>query len=78
MDGSSVNVKFQTRYGGESVSWRFNPTIFKKLNKFSVNQVIRIRNDAHTLRSIESKYENPEIHQKVILFINFLCLYQKP
>lgn len=68
MDGSSVSVEFQAQDEDEAVSWRLNPTVLKKLNKFSVNNVIRIRNDERTIRSIESKFNEPEIRQKVVCF----------
>ncbi len=67
MDGFSVSVEFKAQNEDEAVSWRLNPTILKKLNKFSVNQVIRIRNDERTIRSIECKFNESEIRQKVVI-----------
>ena len=32
---------------------RLNPAVVKKLNKFSINQIIRIRSDEVTIREIE-------------------------
>ena len=76
MDGFSVSVEFKAQNEDEAVSWRLNPTILKKLNKFSVNQVIRIRNDERTIRSIESKFNEPESLQKVVICSVRFCGYE--
>lgn len=52
LNGSpEVVVKFQ---GLDRVR-RFHPTILRKMNKFSINQVVRIRSDEATIREIEKE-----------------------
>jgi len=49
-ESADVSVKFR---GIDPVRiWCLNPAILKKLNKFSVNQIIRIKNDEETIREI--------------------------
>ncbi len=48
---SIVYVKFK----GVESCLHLNPAILKKLNKFSIDQVIRIRDDEATLQIIEKK-----------------------
>lgn len=69
MDKSSVKVQFKNDPGSrhEYTNWRFNPDVLTRLNEFSVDQVIRIRNDECTIRSIGSKFMQSEIRQKVFL-----------
>lgn len=67
MEQSSVKVRFKGCHGSGHAYCSFNPAILTKLNKFSVNQVIRIRNDERTIRSIESKFNESEIRQKVVI-----------
>lgn len=62
------------RYMSEDISFvevgfKFNPAILTKLNEFSVGQMIRIRNDANTIRSIESKFMQLEIRQIKVVYI---------
>ena len=53
VNGSSeVHVKFQ---GLDRVR-RFHPSILQKMNKFSINQVVRIRRDESTIREIEKEF----------------------
>jgi len=68
VDESSVKVRFKDDRGifHQYTNWRFNPAILIKLNKFSIDQMIRIRNDGCTIQSIESKFIQPEIRQKVL------------
>lgn len=69
MEQSSVKVRFKGCHGSGHAYWSFNPAILTKLNKFSVNQVIRIRNDERTIQSIDSKFMQLEIRKKVFLIL---------
>ncbi len=53
---TNVYVKFH----GRSWLWIFNPTILQKLNKFSVNQSVRIRSDANTVKQMKKKVKSNE------------------
>lgn len=65
MIGSSVSVQFKTKGENRPFSWRLNRTVLKKLNTYSVNQVIRIRNDERTIRSIDRRFPERQIRRKV-------------
>ena len=49
---SGVRVNFKN----QEVKLHLNPDCFDKLNKFSVNQIVRIRSDRQTIREIESDF----------------------
>lgn len=61
--GSDISVKFK----GFHHSWQMNPSVMKKLNKFSVNQIIRIRDDEETIQEIEEEFEENDPHEVIIL-----------
>lgn len=50
--GPGISVRFK----GLKRSLYLNPVVFKKINNFSVNQLIRIRNDREVNRKIEKKF----------------------
>ena len=53
-ESADVCVKFR---GNDPVRiWCLNPTILKKLNKFSINQIIRIKNNEETMRAISELF----------------------
>jgi len=60
---TNVYVKFH----GRSWLWIFNPTILQKLNKFSVNQSVRIRSDANTVKQMKKEEESIAKYEKVNL-----------
>ena len=45
---------------------RLNPAFVKKLNKFSINQIIRIRSDEVTIREIEIDFGSQIGFERVI------------
>lgn len=42
---------------GKEIKLRVNPTVILKLNQFSINQIVRIRDDMETVRAIEKDFE---------------------
>ena len=42
-----------------------DPTILKKVNQFSINQMIRIRNDEKTARQMKKEISRLDIRQRV-------------
>jgi len=45
---------------------RLNPAFVKKLNKYSINQIIRIRSDEVTIREIEIDFGSQTGFERVI------------
>lgn len=68
------------RFKGKEECLNLNPTILIKLNKFSVNQVIRVRNDESTLQQMEKELTRSEVrkalkavcinHRSLLYFLN--------
>jgi len=46
---------------------RLNPSVVKKLNKFSINQIIRIRSDEVTIREIEFDFGSQTGFERVTI-----------
>jgi len=46
---------------------RLNPAVVKKLNKFSINQIIRIRSDEVTIREIEFDFGSQTGFERVTI-----------
>lgn len=68
---SEVYVKF---LGLDRVR-RFHPNILRKMNKFSVNQVVRICSDESTVREIEKKFGNIQKKEDKVAKKLFLYRY---
>lgn len=52
-----------------------NQIILKKLNKFAINQMIRIRDDESTARQIEKEILRCDVREKVFFLRFQLKLY---
>lgn len=50
---SDIHVYFAEK----DIKLRLNPSALIKLNKFSINQVVRIKSDRETIREIEKEFE---------------------
>lgn len=48
---------------------RLNPSAYKKLNKYSINDVIRIRSDEVTIREIEIDFGSLSGFERVITLL---------
>ena len=44
-------------FAEEGIKLRVNPAALIKLNKFSINQVVRIKDDGQTIREIVKEFE---------------------
>jgi len=44
-------------FAEKEIKLRVKPTALIKLNKFSINQVVKIRDDRQTIRAIEKEFE---------------------
>lgn len=55
VDESDVTVIYQHAHWNGS-SFKLNPAVISKVNKYSVGQVIRIRNDRVTIKEIRNKF----------------------
>ena len=53
MKDSEILVGFAEK----EIKLRVKPTVLIKLNKFSINQVVKIRDDRQTIRAIEKEFE---------------------
>ena len=49
---------------------RLNPSVMKKLNKFSINQIIRIRSDEVTIREIEIDFGSQTGFERVTICLH--------
>ncbi len=53
VDDSEILVNFVEK----GIKLRLNPSSFIKLNKFSINQIVKIRDDGQTIREIENEFD---------------------
>lgn len=55
--GSSIYVRF--KIDKEEFCFRVNPTVLRKPDTFSINQIIRIRSDDTTIKQMENRIDVP-------------------
>jgi len=55
-----VKTKVCLKFRGLPMLWSFNPTILRKLNKYSVNQFVRIRSDPITVMQMKKGEKEEE------------------
>jgi len=48
----------------KGIKLRLDPSVLIKLNKFSINQTIQIRDDGETIRKIEEEFDIESNHLK--------------
>ena len=63
---SLIESELLVDYKEKEKKLRLNPATVKKLNKFSLNQVVRIRSDEATIREIEVDFGSRPGFERVI------------
>jgi len=71
VDVSGVTVTYQENPVTYGSSLKLNPSVLSKLNKYSVGQVICIRNDRETIKEIRKKFPTRLQAEMVKLFYLF-------
>ena len=67
------NSEILVHFVEKGIKLRLDPFVLIKLNKFSINQTIRIREDGETIRRIEEEFDiksNQLKHNKVPYLIS--------
>lgn len=56
VNSGSSEIHVMMKFSGLDSIRRFNPEQLQKVNKFSINQVVRIRNDWSTIGKIKNEF----------------------
>lgn len=67
----SFNGGVHVRFEKMEKTWCFNPAVLERLSNFSLNQIVRVRNDESTVRTIQAKLGNKMAYSVII---NYLIL----
>ncbi len=58
----NTNGKIYVKYEKLDEKLPLNPDVLEKLSNFSVDQIVRIRDDEHTLKKLQTKLGNRVTH----------------